>query len=83
MGRLYGRFIAENAGLRPGQVLRARLDRCLADFLGQLQRNDPGRQSVEELVRIRPGPPGALTRPQRFPMQIGFPRRVCMGAHGA
>jgi hypothetical protein len=32
---------------------------------------------------IRPGPPGALKRPQRFPLYIGFLWRFCMGAQGA
>jgi hypothetical protein len=29
-----------------------------------------------------PNPPGAATRPQRFPPQIGFAWRVCVGARG-
>jgi hypothetical protein len=31
----------------------------------------------------RPGPPGAVKRPWRFPMYIGPLWRFCMGARGA
>ena len=30
-----------------------------------------------------PGPPGAVKRPQRFPLQIAFAWRFCMGMQGA
>jgi hypothetical protein len=34
-------------------------------------------------TRTGPGRPGAVKRPSRFPMYIGFLWRFCMGAQGA
>jgi hypothetical protein len=40
--------------------------------------------SANSFVEIDgPGPPGPVKRPSRFPQQIGFVWRCCMGAHGA
>ena len=38
---------------------------------------------VQGVKGTRPGPPGAFKRPQRFPQQIDFRWRFCVGAQGA
>jgi hypothetical protein len=39
--------------------------------------------SFEFVIMLGPSPPRAVNWPQRFPHEIGFLWRFCMGAHGA
>ena len=62
--------------LAAGAASAADLDAAVAAELEKLQMH------TDEFMAYRPGPPGAVKRPQRFPKSIVFLWCFCMGMRG-
>jgi hypothetical protein len=87
-----GRLTVKTGGFRPGQVLdfcdpdQSKVNAIRAElemmYPPKKDRNKP-KASASNSDDEGPGPPGAVTRPARFPPWMFSVRRVCMGAQGA
>ena len=70
----HGRFALLAVKARQARALQARAEAVLTA---------PKDIGTFTFGSDRPGPPGAVERPLRFPVQIGFVWRLCVGAWGA